>query len=164
MSTNIVLTATTLVAAAMTASIPGSVSTHVLLATIQKLLRTRRRILSTKMMANPWYMMLVLTVSICMWIGRIRKRNASSTLVPPRGKDIPRLNTLFGAVGVAYQYLKAKTQGRELPWIYRIVQEQGPTLTTKTYGHCLILAFEPSSVQHVLVKIFENYPKGKELQ
>ncbi|KAG0038980.1 hypothetical protein BGZ83_002946, partial [Gryganskiella cystojenkinii] len=111
-------------------------------------------------MDNPWYTMLLFTASIYVWIERARrKRRYASPPALPRGKQVPLLKTRFGSFGLGYDYVRVKMRGEELPWIYKKVQEQGSTLCTKTYGHSLILAFEPSSVQHMLVKNFENYPK-----
>lgn len=105
--------------------------------------------------ANPGLAMLALTAILYFWIGRLR----SGKKAPPRGKAIPHLKTRFMMVDVAYQYIKARAEGDELKWV-QALSKQGLTLTTEVVGHCLILAFEPSSVQHMLVKNFENYPKG----
>ncbi|KAF9346370.1 hypothetical protein BGX26_002147, partial [Mortierella sp. AD094] len=104
--------------------------------------------------ANPGMAMLALTAILYFWIGRMR----AGKKPPPRGVAIPRLQTRFSMVDVAYQYIKARIEGNELKWT-QALSKQGFTLTTEVIGHCLIVAFEPSSVQHMLVKNFENYPK-----
>ncbi|KAG0006292.1 hypothetical protein BGZ65_008783 [Modicella reniformis] len=100
--------------------------------------------------------MLALTTIFYFWMGRIRPGKNT----PPRGKPIPRLKSRFFMFDVAYQFIKSRADGDELKWVQGL-SKQGFTLTTDVIGHCLILAFEPSSVQHMLVKNFENYPKGR---
>ncbi|KAF9168873.1 hypothetical protein BGX21_001255 [Mortierella sp. AD011] len=105
--------------------------------------------------ANPGMAMLALTAILYFWLGRLR----TGRKPPPRGVAVPRLRTRLSMVDVAYQYIKARIEGNELQWVQGL-SKQGLTLTTEAIGHCLIVAFEPSSVQHMLVKNFENYPKG----
>ncbi|KAF9298803.1 hypothetical protein BGZ88_004389 [Linnemannia elongata] len=129
--------------------------TPTMLSNVFTLLRNRQRSLMKRSKANPGLAMLALTAILYFWIGRLR----SGKKAPPRGKAIPHLKTRFMMVDVAYQYIKARAEGDELKWV-QALSKQGLTLTTEVVGHCLILAFEPSSVQHMLVKNFENYPKG----
>ncbi|CAO3570314.1 unnamed protein product [Mortierella alpina] len=107
--------------------------------------------------ANPSLAMLAVTASIYLYIGRVRSIKKTQS----RGQPVPHLKTRLYMLDVAYDYIKARSQGDELKWVQGL-SKQGLTLTTEFVGHCLILAFEPSSVQHMLVKNFENYPKGPE--
>ncbi|KAF9365097.1 hypothetical protein BGX34_011437 [Mortierella sp. NVP85] len=118
------------------------------------LLRQRQKALVKRGKANPAMTMLALTAILYYWLGRMRAKKG-----PPRGKAVPHLKTKFFMLDVGYQYIKARAEGNELKWVQNL-SKQGLTLTTEFIGHCLILAFEPSSVQHILVKNFENYPKG----
>ncbi|KAG0336446.1 hypothetical protein BG000_006572 [Podila horticola] len=118
------------------------------------LLRQRQRALVKRGKSNPAMTMLALTAVLYFWLGRMRAKKG-----PPRGKAIPRLKSNFFMLDVGYNYVKARADGDELKWVQGL-SKQGLTLTTEVIGHCLILAFEPSSVQHILVKNFENYPKG----
>ncbi|KAF9337100.1 hypothetical protein BG006_006278 [Podila minutissima] len=118
------------------------------------LLRQRQRDLVKRGKSNPAMTMLALTAVLYFWLERMRAKKG-----PPRGKAIPRLKSKFFMMDVAYNYVKARADGDELKWVQGL-SKQGLTLTTEVIGHCLILAFEPSSVQHILVKNFENYPKG----
>ncbi|KAF9372058.1 hypothetical protein CPB97_001500 [Podila verticillata] len=118
------------------------------------LLRQRQRALVKRGRANPAMTMLALTAVLYFWLGRMRAKKG-----PPRGKAIPHLKSKFFMLDVGYAYVKARADGDELKWVQGL-SKQGLTLTTEFIGHCLILAFEPSSVQHILVKNFENYPKG----
>ncbi|KAF9410171.1 hypothetical protein BGZ94_001741 [Podila epigama] len=135
----------------MSAQVSVSTSTVTNLFT---LLRQRQRALVKRGKANPAMTMLALTAALYFWLGRLRSKKA-----PPRGKVIPHLKSNLFMVDVAYSYVKARANGDELKWV-QALSKQGLTLTTEVIGHCLILAFEPSSVQHILVKNFENYPKG----
>ncbi|KAF9114562.1 hypothetical protein BGW39_003310, partial [Mortierella sp. 14UC] len=128
--------------------------TPTMIGNVFALLRHRQRSLMKHSKANPGLAMLALTAILYFWIGRLR----SSKKAPPRGKSIPHLKTRFFMLDVAFQYVKARAEGDELKWV-QALSKQGLTLTTEFVGHCLILAFEPSSVQHMLVKNFENYPK-----
>lgn len=119
------------------------------------LLSQLQRALIKRGKANPSLAMLAVTASIYLYIGRMR----SSKKTPPRGQPVPHLKTRLYMLDVAYDYIRARSQGDELKWVQSLCK-QGLTLTTEFVGHCLILAFEPSSVQHMLVKNFENYPKG----
>ncbi|KAG0295241.1 hypothetical protein BGZ97_004868 [Linnemannia gamsii] len=129
--------------------------TPTMIGNVFALLRHRQRSLLKSSRANPGLAMLALTAILYFWIGRLR----SGKKAPPRGKSVPHLKTRFFMLDVAYQYIKARSEGDELKWV-QALSKQGLTLTTEVVGHCLILAFEPSSVQHMLVKNFENYPKG----
>ncbi|ORZ27700.1 cytochrome P450 [Lobosporangium transversale] len=62
-------------------------------------------------------------------------------------------------IDVAYAYVSSRIRGNELKYVQNL-SKQGYTLNTSVIGHNLTLVFEPSSVQHILVKNFENYPKG----
>lgn len=126
-----------------------------MVANVITLLRQRQKSLVKRGKANPAMTMLALTAVLYYWLGRMRAKKG-----PPRGKAIPRLKSNFFMMDVAYTYLKSRIDGTELKFVQDL-SKQGLTLTTEVVGHCLILAFEPSSVQHILVKNFENYPKGK---
>jgi len=119
------------------------------------LLRQRQKALVKRGKANPAMTMLALTAILYYWLGRMRAKKG-----PPRGKAVPHLKSKFFMLDVGVQYIKARAGGNELKWVQNL-SKQGLTLTTEFIGHCLILVFEPSSVQHILVKNFENYPKGK---
>ncbi|KAF9186006.1 hypothetical protein BGZ51_001372 [Haplosporangium sp. Z 767] len=125
-----------------------------LVSNVFTLLRQRQKALIKRGKANPAMTMLALTAILYFWLGRMRAKKG-----PPRGKAIPHLKSKFLMVDVAYSYIKARADGNELRWV-QALSKQGFTLTTEVIGHCLILVFEPSSVQHILVKNFENYPKG----
>ncbi|KAI1303904.1 hypothetical protein EDD11_005270 [Mortierella claussenii] len=129
-------------------------SPALLLSNMVALLRQRRKALVKRGKANPGLAMLALTAVLYFWIGRLRGKKA-----PPRGKPIPHLKTRFYMFDVVFQYLRARLTANELQWVQGL-SEQGMTLNTGLVGHGMILAFEPSSVQHMLVKNFENYPKG----
>ncbi|KAG0375765.1 hypothetical protein BGX24_008688 [Mortierella sp. AD032] len=129
--------------------------TPTMIGSVFALLRHRQQALMKRSKANPGLAMLALTAILYFWIGRLR----SGKKAPPRGKTIPHLKTRFFMLDVALQYVKARSEGDELKWV-QALSKQGLTLTTEAVGHCLVLAFEPSSVQHMLVKNFENYPKG----
>ncbi|KAI8363691.1 cytochrome P450 [Mortierella sp. GBAus27b] len=133
----------------------STVSTS-MISNVFTLLRQRQKALVKRGKANPAMAMLALTAVLYYWLGRMRAKKG-----PPRGKAIPHLKTNFFMLDVGYQYVKARADGNELKWVQNL-SKQGLTLTTEFVGHCLILAFEPSSVQHILVKNFENYPKGPE--
>ncbi|KAG0049919.1 hypothetical protein BGZ89_004035, partial [Linnemannia elongata] len=125
-----------------------------LVTNVVTLLRQRQKALIKRGKANPAMSMLALTAILYFWLGRMRSKKG-----PPRGKAIPHLKTRLFMLDVGYAYVKARADGDELKWVQGL-SKQGLTLTTEFIGHCLILAFEPSSVQHILVKNFENYPKG----
>ncbi|KAF9092774.1 hypothetical protein BGX27_001727 [Mortierella sp. AM989] len=127
-----------------------------LVSNVFSLLRQRQKALVKRGKANPAMTMLALTAVLYYWLGRMRAKKG-----PPRGKAIPRLKSNFFMIDVAFQYITARIGARELQWVQSL-SKQGLTLTTEVVGHCLILVFEPSSVQHILVKNFENYPKGPE--
>lgn len=126
-----------------------------LVTNVVTLLRQRQKALIKRGKANPAMSMLALTAILYFWLGRMRAKKG-----PPRGMAIPHLKTKLFMLDVGYAYVKARADGDELKWVQGL-SKQGLTLTTEFIGHCLILAFEPSSVQHILVKNFENYPKGK---
>lgn len=138
----------------MTTAVASS-SSPALVSNLLALLRQRRRSLVKRGKANPGLAMLALTAVLYFWIGRLRAGKKG----PPRGKAIPRLKTRLFMADVAFSYVKARAEADELKFVQGL-SKQGLTLTTEFIGHCLILAFEPSSVQHMLVKNFENYPKG----
>lgn len=132
----------------------AQVVTPSMVTNVFQMLRHRQKTLIKSGKANPAFAMLALTAVLYFWIGRMRTKKG-----PPRGKAIPHLKTRLYMADVAFAYIKARTQGDELKWVQGL-SKQGLTLTTEFIGHALILAFEPSSVQHMLVKNFENYPKG----
>ncbi|KAI8603112.1 cytochrome P450 [Dissophora ornata] len=121
------------------------------------LLRQRQRALVKSGMANPGLAMMALTAVLYFWIGRIRRANKP----PPHGKNVPHVKSRLLMLDVAYQYIKARSEGEELKWVQSL-SKQGLTLNIKFVAYSIIMAFEPSSVQHMLVKNFENYPKGPE--
>ncbi|KAG0230425.1 hypothetical protein BGW41_002528 [Actinomortierella wolfii] len=121
---------------------------------VVSLLRARQRALVKRGKANPGLAMLAITAILYFWIGRLRSKKA-----PPRGKAVPHIKSKFFMLDVGYDYVMNRVKGNELKWV-QALSKQGYTLTTEFIGHCLILVFEPSSVQHILVKNFENYPKG----
>lgn len=126
-----------------------------MISNVLTMLRHRQRSLLKRGKANPAMSMLALTAVLYFWLGRLRAKKS-----PPRGMAVPHLKTSFFMLDVGYNYVKARRDGVELKFIQDFTK-QGLTLTTEFIGHSLILAFEPSSVQHILVKNFENYPKGK---
>ncbi|KAF9430895.1 hypothetical protein BGZ76_000666, partial [Entomortierella beljakovae] len=130
-----------------------AVVTPSMVSNVFSMLRYRQKSLLKRSKANPAMAMLALTAILYYWIGRMRTRN-----VVPRGKAVPHLKTNFLMLDVAFTYVKSRLTATELQYIQNFTK-QGLTLTTEFVGHCLILAFEPSSVQHILVKNFENYPK-----
>ncbi|KAF9373343.1 hypothetical protein CPB97_000639 [Podila verticillata] len=132
----------------------AQVVTPSMVTNVFQMLRHRQKTLIKSGKTNPAFAMLALTAVLYFWIGRMRTKKG-----PPRGKAIPHLKTRLYMADVAFAYIKARTQGDELKWVQGL-SKQGLTLTTEFIGHALILAFEPSSVQHMLVKNFENYPKG----
>ncbi|KAF9924199.1 hypothetical protein FBU30_005794 [Linnemannia zychae] len=138
----------------MTTQVAATVSST-MMGNIIALLRRRQRALLKRSKANPGLAMLALTAILYFWIGRLR----SSMKVPPRGKAIPHLKTKFFMVDVAVDYILSRALGKELKWVQGLSKD-GMTQKTEIIGHSLIIAFEPSSVQHMLVKNFENYPKG----
>ncbi|KAF9577851.1 hypothetical protein BGW38_006676 [Lunasporangiospora selenospora] len=125
-----------------------------LIGNVYALLRQRQRSLVKRGKANPAMAMLALTAVLYFWLGRMRAKKG-----PPRGKAVPHLKTNLFMIDVAFTYVRARANGEELKFVQDL-SKQGLTITTEFVGHCLILAFEPSSVQHILVKNFENYPKG----
>ncbi|KAF9320790.1 hypothetical protein BG003_004777 [Podila horticola] len=132
----------------------AQVVTPSMITNVVQMLKHRQKALVKSGKTNPAFAMLALTAILYFWIGRMRAKKA-----PPRGKAIPHLKTRLYMADVAFSYVKARAQGDELKWVQGL-SKQGFTLTTEFIGHALILAFEPSSVQHMLVKNFENYPKG----
>ncbi|KAG0253039.1 hypothetical protein DFQ27_007707, partial [Actinomortierella ambigua] len=125
------------------------------LSNLMSLLRARQRSLVKRGKANPGLAMLALTAVLYFWLGRLRSKKTS---MPQGAKRIPRLKSQFFMVDIAMSYVRSRLMGNELQYVQRL-SKQGFTLTTDFVGHSLILAFEPSSVQHILVKNFENYPK-----
>ncbi|KAF9580773.1 hypothetical protein BGW38_002447 [Lunasporangiospora selenospora] len=120
--------------------------------------RTRQRSLAKRYKANPSMAMLVLTTTLYFWLAR-RRRSKQAGVPPPRGIPIPCIKSRLFMLDIGYMFIKSKIEGNELQYVYDL-SKQGLTLRTATIGHSLMIAFEPSSVQHMLVKNFENYPKG----
>lgn len=139
----------------MSTQVANAAVSSSMVSNILTLLRHRQKALVKRGRANPAMSMLALTAVLYFWLGRLRAKKA-----PPRGMSVPHLKSKFFMMDVGYNYVKARRNGVELKFIQDL-SKQGLTLTTEFVGHCLILAFEPSSVQHILVKNFENYPKGK---
>ncbi|KAF8970525.1 hypothetical protein BGZ46_010421 [Entomortierella lignicola] len=130
-----------------------------LITNVITLIRRHERGIMKQSRANPGMALLALTVIIYFWLGRLRFGKNKKISLPRGSVPVPRIQTRFIMLDVGYQYVKARLNGNELKWTQEL-SKQGFTLTTKVTGHCIILAFEPSSVQHMLVKNFENYPKG----
>jgi len=139
----------------MSTQVANAAVSSSMVSNILTILRHRQKALVKRGKANPAMSMLALTAVLYFWLGRLRAKKA-----PPRGMSVPHLKSKFFMLDVGYNYVKARREGVELQFIQDL-SKQGLTLTTEFVGHCLILAFEPSSVQHILVKNFENYPKGK---
>ncbi|KAG0202981.1 hypothetical protein BGX31_003490, partial [Mortierella sp. GBA43] len=127
-----------------------------MIANVFTLLRQQQRALVRRSKANPGMTMLALTAVLYYWLGLMRAKKG-----PPRGMAIPHIKSNLRMLDVAYRYIKARIEGDELKFVQSL-SKQGLTLTSQIIGHCMILVFEPSSVQHILVKNFENYPKGPE--
>jgi hypothetical protein len=124
-------------------------------------LRSLQRSFINRSKANPAMAMFMLTASIYFWVNQFRKSHQRKKRMRQKGGiPVPLIKSKLFMLDVFYSYVKSRYQGKELQWV-QALSNQHLTLSTEAVGHHLILVFEPSSVQHILVKNFENYPKGK---